>query len=178
MDQNKTTRDYISDGLNAYKKLAKHSLKSRWKKMNLHEKCEAARSLVVMGIVAKEPDCFSRAKTQSSWKMRAMEYSKEHNFAPEDYWHAFYFVQGPKEIVWYQVMPAMVYPLLPQYYNFLGYIQNYEYDNSSLKENYAREIKDEAKRVCDITNTFEFKMDQANKKIKQLYRNIKRSVVR
>ena len=67
MKENKTTQDYIADGLLAYKKLAKHSLKSGWKNMSLHEKCRAARSLVVMDIVAKEPDCFSRQKSESAW---------------------------------------------------------------------------------------------------------------
>ena len=155
MKENKTTQDYIADGLMAYKKLAKYSLKSNWKNMSLHERCQAARSLVVMGIVAKEPDCFSRQKSESAWKMRAAEWAKKHGLKPEDAWNAYYFVEGPREIVWYQANAAMRYPLVQQYYHFLGYVQNYEYGKDWEKEHYAEQIKKDSERVCDIVGVVE-----------------------
>ncbi len=152
----KTTQDYIADGLIGYKKLAKYSLKSRWKKMDLHERCDAARGLVVMDIVAKEPDCFSKEKTERSWIASAKEYAKKHNFAPEDFMCALYFVQDPKGIVWNQAMPAMRYPLVQQYYHFLDFVQNYEYAKTNWqKERYAQDIEKDSKRINDRVNVIE-----------------------
>ena len=153
----KTTQDYIADGLMAYKKLAKYSLKSNWKNMTLHEQCAAARSLVVMDIVAKEPDCFSRKKSESAWRMRAEEWAKKHGLKQENAWNAYYFIEGPKEIVWYQSTAAMGYPLIHQYYHFLGYVQNYEYSKDWEKEHYANQIKKDAERVCDKVDIIESK---------------------
>ena len=152
----KTTQDYIADGLIGYKKLAKYSLRDRWKKMSLHEQCNAARGLVVMGIVAKEPDCFSRQKTEKTWAARVREYAEKHNFAPEDYLHAFYFVPGPKEIVWNQATPAMRYPLVHQYYHFLNNVQNYEYARTDFeKDIYAQNIRKDSKRIRDEIDIIE-----------------------
>ena len=155
MTNNKTTQDYIADGLMAYKKLAKHTLKSNWKKMTLHEKCNAARSLVVMDIVAKEPDCFSRKKSEAAWRMRAEEWVKKRGVKQEDSWNAYYFIEGPREIVWNQANAAMRYPLVHQYYHFLGYVQNYEYAKDWEKEHYAVQIKKDAERVCDRVDVIE-----------------------
>ena len=151
MVDDKTVHDYIADGLKSYKELAKHSLKSRWKQMNWHEKCKAARSLVVMDIVAKEPDCFSRKKTESSWILRGKEYAMEHNLKDVNY--AFYFVQDPKGIIWNQSMGAMTYPLVQQYYHFLESIQNYEYARSDFERTRcAEDIEQDARRVCTLTD--------------------------
>jgi hypothetical protein len=157
MKENKTTQDYIADGLMAYKKLAKHSLKSKWKKMNLRERCAAARSLVVMDIVAKEPDCFSRKKSEAAWRMRAKEWAKDHDFKQEDAWNAFYFVDSPREIVWRQSTAAMTYPLVQQYYRFLGFVQDYEYSKDWIKGHYTDQIKRDAERVCDRVDVIESK---------------------
>ena len=151
-----TTQNYIADGLVAYKKLAKYLLKSRWKNMNLHEQCNAARSLVVMNIVAKEPDCFSRQKSEATWVERAKEYAEKHNF--EQTWHAYYFVPGPKEIVWYQSGAALQYPLIHQYYHFLDSVQNYEYaTNDWEKERYAKEIKSNSEPIINSVDIIESK---------------------
>ena len=153
-----TTQNYIADGLVAYKKLAKYLLKSRWKNMNLHEQCNAARSLVVMGIVAKEPDCFSRQKSEAAWGERAKEYADKKGLKQEDAWTAYYNVPDPKGIVWNQSMAAMQYPLIHQYYHFLDSVQNYEYaTNDWEKERYAKEIKSKSEPIINSVDIIESK---------------------
>ena len=151
-----TTQNYIADGFVAYKKLAKYLLKSRWKNMTLHEQCNAARALVVMGIVAKEPDCFSRKKSEYAWRERVAEYAKKYKL--EQQWYGYYFVEGPKEIVWNQSTAAMIYPLSHQYYHFLDAVQNYEYAmNDWEKERYAKEIKSKSEPIINSVDIIESK---------------------
>ena len=173
---NEMVQKYIADGLMAYKILAKHYLKKRWKNLSLADKTKSARSLVVMDIVAKEPDCFSRANTEATWKMRAAEYAKKHNFKPDEYFNAFYIVEDPKGIVWNQARFAMEYPLDSQYYSFLSNIQNYEYGHSCLKDGYAREIKEDAERVCAKVDNLKlvFKKEELVKRARNFIKGLAR----
>ena len=68
----------IKSGFENLRLLAREDLKKRWKVMEVSQKYDAGRSLVVMGDVAKNPEnYFSRAKTQEAWIGRAEAYANE-----------------------------------------------------------------------------------------------------
>ena len=173
MTENKTTQDYIADGFIAYKKLAKYALRYRWKKMNLAEKCTAARALVVMDIVSKYPNCLSREESEKGWRANAKEYAKAHNFKEQDYKYAFYFVQDPKGFIWEKTVSAMEYPLSSEYYNFLKNVQDYEYSSDWLKYLPAREIKEDSERVAELLRQAESRV-----KIEKIWSRFKKNFTR
>lgn len=153
----KATQDYIADGLMGYKKLAKIRLRKRWKILSLEEKVKAARSLVFMETVAKNPEkYFSVEQTQADWIGRAEEYAITKKI--DEIWQAFYFVEDPKEVVFKRGNYAMTYPLDLEYYRFLKNIQDYEYSKNWAKAWPAIKISKDSKRVCCIISKEESKL--------------------
>ena len=141
----------IKSGLMAYKDVAKIVLKhggrcKKWETMSFKDKVNAARSLVVMYHVAKNPEKFlSKNATESAWRLRAEEYAKQTNC---DIFHAYVIVQGPKELVRHGAENALQQPLSSRYFYFLKSIQEYEYtDDEGLKLKYAKEIVDKSKNI-------------------------------
>ena len=64
-------REAIKVGLKSLTDLARVRIKSIWKNMDLQQRCNAARSLVFMEQVAKNPDLyFSRETTEAAWNQR------------------------------------------------------------------------------------------------------------
>lgn len=151
------TYDYIADGLKAYKALAKYSLKHRWKNMTLRQKCDAGRSLSVMGIMAKDPKGFGTNGTKALWKERSQEYAGKHILRQEDYnQEGLVISESPRDYIWFLSRNALNYPLTCEYYTFLGLIQDYEYANEDEKEKYAKKIAEDSMRISAFVALKEF----------------------
>ena len=136
-------RSAIKIGLKSLTDLARVRLKTRWKIMGLKERCDAARSLVFMEQVAKNPDAhFSRESTEKAWIKRAREYANSKNL--KDINSAYYIVQDPTGIVWYKAKPAFFDGNGCDYYNFCKSVQQWMYDTRS--DTYAKEIVENAKK--------------------------------
>ena len=136
-------REAIKVGLKSLTDLARVRLKTRWKNMELKERCDAARSLVYMEQVAKNPDAhFSRESTEKAWIERAREYAQQKKL--HDLSSAYYIVQDPTGIVWYKAIPAFFDGNGRDYYNFCKSVQQWMYDGHS--DTYATEIVENAKK--------------------------------
>lgn len=172
-------KGYITGGFAAYRDLAKQSVRRRWRKMNLHEKCDACRSLGVMDIVAKDQEWFSSEKSKSSWLRRSKEFSQNHIVRPEDCYGEYVFVESPRDIIWMLSRHAMNVSLACQYYNFLDKVQNYEIMPDDQKEKYAKEIEQDSKRVTAKVKSFAFilKVKQARKNMKMLRSRVKTNLL-
>ena len=136
-------RSAIKSGLKSLTDLARVRLKTRWKNMELKERCDAARSLVYMEQVAKNPDAyFSREATEAAWHQRAAEYAQQKKM--NDLSSAYYIVQDPTGIVWYKAIPAFFDGNGAAYHNFCKSVQQWMYDTRS--NTYATEIVENAKK--------------------------------
>ena len=136
-------RGAIQSGLKSLTDLARVRLKTRWKNMELKERCAAARSLVYMEQVAKNPDAyFSREATEAAWHQRAMEYAQQKKL--HDLSSAYCIVQDPTVIVWYKAIPAFFDGNGADYHNFCKSVQQWMYDTRS--NTYATEIVENSKK--------------------------------
>ena len=148
----------IKSGLMAYKENAKlfyRNYPSVWKKMSLTEKVAAARALVYMSHVAKEPKLYLAPEyTFADWSARAHKYIQENNLQKMSTAHL--IVPGPKEIVSSNVRGVISEPYFSaefhhKYYNFLGMIQDYEYAKKGWEKELAAEmVKEESKRIKKV----------------------------
>ena len=117
-------------GFDSLTGLARARLKTRWKKMSFKEKCAAARALVYMQQVAKNPDAyFSRKATEDAWRQRAIEYAKDKKIAY--LCDAYYIVQDPTGVVWDNASSAFFDGNGADYYNFCKSVQQWMYDTRS-----------------------------------------------
>ena len=136
-------RSAIKVGLKSLAGLARVRLKTRWKAMNLKERCDAARSLVFMEQVAKNPDAyFSRESTEKAWIERALEYAHLNDL--KDVNSAYYIVQDPTGIVWNKAMGVFFDGNGAEYYRFCRAVQQWMYDGHS--DTYSKEIVENAKK--------------------------------
>lgn len=136
-------RNAISSGLKNVTGLARVRLKSQWKNMTLKERCAAARSLVYMGQVAKNPDAyFSRAATQSAWDERANRFIVSHGL--ENVAIAYNMVRAPEDIIYHNAKNAFVDSGGRSYYNLCRFIRLWYYGVDTRK--YAYRIVDRAQR--------------------------------
>ncbi|MBR4891681.1 MAG: hypothetical protein IKZ34_00675 [Alphaproteobacteria bacterium] len=133
----------IEQGFKCLTDLARVRLKTRWKAMNLKERCDAARSLVFMEQVAKNPDAhFSRESTEKAWIERAKEYAQQKKL--HDLSSAYYIVQDPTGIVWNKATGVFFDGNGAEYYRFCRAVQQWMYDGHS--DTYATEIVENAKK--------------------------------
>lgn len=133
----------VKIGLDNLTGLARARLKARWKTMNFKEKRAAARALVYMQQVAKNPDAyFSRGATELAWRQRAVEYAKEKNLA--DFRMAYYVVQCPTGVVWQNAMPAFFDANGRNYYNFCKSVEYWMYNMHNNR--YAQQIVEDANK--------------------------------
>lgn len=136
-------RSAIKVGLKSLAGLARVRLKTRWKAMNLKERCDAARSLVFMEQVAKNPDAhFSRESTEKAWIERAREYADAKGL--KDFSSAYYIVQDPTGIVWNKATGVFFDGNGAEYYRFCRAVQQWMYDGHS--DTYSKEIVENAKK--------------------------------
>ena len=137
-----STMNIIKEGFGTLAALARVRLKKRWKSMDLEHRCAAARALVYMEQVAKNPDnYFSRSMTEKAWRERARKYAESKKMA--DIRGAYYIVQDPTGIVWYSAMPAFFDGNGVEYYSFSKDVQQWMYDGFS--DTYAAKIAKEVK---------------------------------
>jgi hypothetical protein len=136
-------REAIKVGLKSLTDLARVRIKSIWKNMDLQKRCDAARSLVFMEQVAKNPDLyFSREATESAWNQRAMEYAQQNKL--HDLSSAYYIVQDPTGIVWNKATGVFFDGNGAEYYRFCRAVQQWMYDGHS--DTYATEIVENANK--------------------------------
>ena len=136
-------RNAISSGLKNAAELARVRLKSQWKNMTLKERCAAARSLVYMGQVAKNPDAyFSRVATQKNWDERANGFFVSHGL--ENVAIAYNMVRAPEDVVFHNAKNAFVDSGGRSYYNLCRFIRLWYYGVDTRK--YAYRIVDCAQR--------------------------------
>ena len=141
--QEQEVRSAIKSGLISLTDLARVRIKPFWKNMNLQQRCDAARSLVYMEQVAKNPDAyFSRESTEAAWNQRAMEYAQQKKL--HDLSSAYYIVQYPTGIVWHKALGVFFDGNGRDYYNFCKSVQQWMYDTRSTT--YATEIVENAKK--------------------------------
>ncbi|MBO5704601.1 MAG: hypothetical protein J6R99_01130 [Alphaproteobacteria bacterium] len=136
-------RESVKVGFDSLTGLARARLKTRWKKMSLKEKCAAARALVYMQQVAKNPDAyFSRKATEDAWHQRAVEYAKDKKIAYLR--DAYYIVQDPTGVVCDNASSAFFDANGRNYYNFCKSVQQWMYD---MRSNiYATQIVEDANK--------------------------------
>lgn len=137
-------------GLKALTDLARVRLKTCWEKMSLSDKCAAARSLVYMEQVAKNPKLyFSRENTEAAWHQRALDYAQQKKL--HDLSGAYYIVQDPTGIVWHNARYSFFNGNGADYYNFCKSVQQWMYDNNS--QTYATQIVDNATKYQNMLAT-------------------------
>ena len=136
-------REAIKVGLKSLTDLARVRIKSIWKNMDLQKRCDAARSLVFMEQVAKNPDLyFSRETTEAAWRKRAVEYADAKGL--RDFSSAYYIVQDPTGIVWNKATSVFFNGNGAEYYRFCRAVQQWMYDGHS--DTYSKEIVENAKK--------------------------------
>lgn len=137
-------RNVIKKGLKTYTDLARVRVKTRWKNMVLQERCAAARSLVFMEQVAKNPDAyFSRAATEEAWSKRAKEYAYKKGF--KDFEFAYYIVDDPTGVVMKHASGTFFDGNNSDYNDFCFAVQQWMYDGHS--DTYSAEIVKMAKHA-------------------------------
>lgn len=162
----RTVDNAITSGFVNFYIWVRYNVTKNWKSMTRTEKMAAARALVLMGQVAKNPkDFLSRAKTEDAWR-----YSGE-NFANAqkiDKRTSYLIVQSPVDILWNNVAGAFKNSpdLYMGYYRFCKMVLNWEYDRTSTNNTfrdyaykYEQGIIDESKRIkinADIAQTTAF----------------------
>ena len=123
--------DAIAGGLQAFYVVARKKTQEKWKKMPRMNKYAAARALVVMRDVAKNPDkYFSRESTEAAWKLRASEYAAQKAVA--NGW-AYYFVDTPVDVVASKADAAFIEEpgLSSHFYGFCDAVKQWYYKATS-----------------------------------------------
>lgn len=166
----------IKSGFENLRLLAREDLKKRWKVMEVSQKYDAGRSLVVMGDVAKNPEnYFSRAKTQEAWIGRAEAYANEKNLDSMEY--AYYIVQNPQGIVSNAAKNAMQARLNGEYACFCDDVQQWEYDRTSPKGAYRCLAKVSAERIVNKAKKYQNMVDaELANPVKKYVRKLKQCV--
>lgn len=137
-------RNAIKQGLKNYADLARVLMKRCWKNMNLQQRCDAARSLVFMENVAKNPDAyFSRETTEKSWHERAEEYGRKNRMA--DFSEGYEKVENPTQIVMKRANAALVAGSGKEYERFCMAVQCWMYDGHS--DTFSKFILDATKNL-------------------------------
>ncbi len=154
----------ISSTLMDYKILMADATRGYLSKMDMGERCAAARNLVFMEEVAKNPaKYFSRRATESDWIARANSYAKEKNIT--DMRHAYYIVPSPTTLVTNRLtdLPVSVSAdLRAEYYRFCEAVKNWEY---------ARTSQDPRERAIEFLVASEI-FERANKAAKMVQRHV------
>ncbi len=90
----------IKSGFESFAFLVRQNIAKKWPTMSRGDKYAAARALVYMGGVARDPrKYFSRELTNGQWVGRAHQWAQEHKIASQDSSCAYYIIQSPTDIV-------------------------------------------------------------------------------
>ena len=168
----------IKSGFSNLNFLVRKDLKKRWRGLEVSQKYNAGRSLVVMRDVAKNPEnYFSRAKTQEAWVGRAEKYMFEHDWDSTEM--AYYIVQSPQNIVMGNVSNAMRGNLYGEYARFCDDVQQWEYDRTSPKGAYRCLAEVSAEKIVGNAKEYKKQVDaELANPVKKYVRNLIKQYVR
>lgn len=121
----------VKAGFMAYKDLARIRIAQTWDKKSPTERVAAARALVYLGRVARNPaEYFSRIDTEEDWMWRANEYAKEKGMRAS---YAFYIVPNPTVMVLNNVTPLFEAGTSADFFYFCSLVQKWEYNRTDNK---------------------------------------------
>lgn len=131
---NKNVKAAGSAGFAALYKIARGGVKKHWRKMSTADRMDAARSLVYIRDVERNPDKYlARAYTQKAWCGRAKEYADAHGI---NTFKAYYIVPTPSSIVTEHATEALRHTpgLWADFYNFTNNVSQYDYHLTNNEE--------------------------------------------
>lgn len=154
----------IRNGFAAYHGVARAQIARNWAKMAHGERVAAARALVYLGRVARNPaEYFSRIETEEDWMWRANEYAKEKGIRAS---YAFYIVPNPTVMVLNNVTPLFESGTSADFFYFCSLVQKWEYnrtDNKAASDfiaaqsankiiKLAERVSNQAKKIAQFNN--------------------------
>lgn len=154
----------IRNGLAAYHDIARAQIARNWAKMAHGERVAAARALVYLGRVARNPaEYFSRIETEEDWMWRANEYAKEKGIRAS---YAFYIVPNPTVMALNNVTPLFESGTSADFFYFCSLVQKWEYnrtDNKAASDfiaaqsankiiKLAERVSNQAKKIAQFNN--------------------------
>ena len=154
----------IRNGFAAYHSIARAQIARNWAKMAHGERVAAARALVYLGRVARNPaEYFSRIETEEDWMWRANEYAKEKGMRAS---YAFYIVPNPTVMVLNNVTPLFESGTSADFFYFCSLVQKWEYnrtDNKAASDfiaaqsankiiKLAERVSNQAKKIAQFNN--------------------------
>ena len=154
----------IRNGFAAYHSIARAQIARNWAKMAHGERGAAARALVYLGGVARNPaEYFSRIETEEDWMWRANEYAKEKGMRAS---YAFYIVPNPTVMVLNNVTPLFESGTSADFFYFCSLVQKWEYnrtDNKAASDfiaaqsankiiKLAERVSNQAKKIAQFNN--------------------------
>lgn len=154
----------IRNGFAAYHGIARAQIARNWAKMAHGERVAAARALVYLGRVARNPaEYFSRIETEEDWMWRANEYAKEKGIRAS---YAFYIVPNPTVMVLNNVTPLFESGTSADFFYFCSLVQKWEYnrtDNKAASDfiaaqsankiiKLAERVSNQAKKIAQFNN--------------------------
>lgn len=127
-------RNAIKTGLESFVLLAKDNLRKRWTVLKREDKYAAARALVFMNELARNPELhFARENTQKAWVERAEKYALDKKLEKTE--EAYYIVESPQIMVVAKAQGALTGNLYAAFFAFCTDIQQWEYDRTSPNKN-------------------------------------------
>lgn len=154
----------IRNGLAAYHSIARAQIARNWAKMAHGERVAAARALVYLGGVARNPaEYFSRAATEEDWLWRANSCAREKGIGAN---YAFYIVPDPTIMVLNNVPGAFDAKTSSDFFYFCSLVQKWEYkrtDNKAASDfiaaqsankiiKLAERVSNQAKKIAQFNN--------------------------
>ena len=154
----------VKAGFMAYKDLARIRIAQTWDKKSPTERVAAARALVYLGRVARNPaEYFSRAATEEDWLWRANSFAREKGIGAN---YAFYIVPDPTIMVLNNVPGAFDAKTSSDFFYFCSLVQKWEYnrtDNKAASDfiaaqsankiiKLAERVSNQAKKIAQFNN--------------------------
>ena len=167
----------IRNGFAAYHGIARAQIARNWAKMAHGERVAAARALVYLGRVARNPaEYFSRIETEEDWMWRANEYAKEKGIRAS---YAFYIVPNPTVMVLNNVTPLFESGTSADFFYFCSLVQKWEYnrtDNKAASDFIAAQSANKIIKLAERVSNRAKKIAQFNNAMKPVMQ-VKRGIM-
>lgn len=167
----------IRNGFAAYHGIARAQIARNWAKMAHGERVAAARALVYLGRVARNPaEYFSRIETEEDWMWRANEYAKEKGIRAS---YAFYIVPNPTVMVLNNVTPLFESGTSADFFYFCSLVQKWEYnrtDNKAASDFIAAQSANKIIKLVERVSNQAKKIAQFNNAMKPVMQ-VKRGIM-
>ena len=167
----------IRNGFAAYHGIARAQIARNWAKMAHGERVAAARALVYLGRVARNPaEYFSRIETEEDWMWRANEYAKEKGIRAS---YAFYIVPNPTVMVLNNVTPLFEAGTSADFFYFCSLVQKWEYnrtDNKAASDFIAAQSANKIIKLVERVSNQAKKIAQFNNAMKPVMQ-VKRGIM-